>query len=98
MRGGPKLGEDKARLLNGFFRRSFLRVVNVDRAIAEDAQRLVWNHDVRPKDALHVATAVRYSCDRFETFDASLIAKSGEVDGLLIQEPKRATQPRFSGI
>lgn len=94
MRGGPRLGEDKARLLNGFFRRSFLRVVNVDRSIAEAAQRLVWDDGIKPKDSIHVATALRYRCSLLETFDAPLIGKSG-VGGLTIREPQRAAQPGF---
>ena len=95
LRGGPKLGEDKARLLNGFFRRSFLRVVNVDRGVAEEAQRLVWNDDIKPKDAIHVATALRYRCPILETFDAPLVGKSG-VGGLTIREPMRAAQPSLA--
>lgn len=93
MRGGPQLGADKARLLNGFFRRSFLRVANVDRAIAESAQRLVWDNGIRPKDAIHVATALRYDCTLLETFDGPLISRSGEIRGLIIREPKPAAQP-----
>ncbi len=91
LRGGPKLGEDKARILNRFFRRSFLRVVNVDRAVAEAAQRLVWHDDVKPKDAIHVATALRYQCTLLETFDAALIARTG-LYGLTIRAPKRRAQ------
>ena len=95
MRSGPKLGEDKARLLNRFFRRSFLRVVNVDRKIAESAQRLVWSDDIKPKDAIHIATALRYGCGILETFDAPLIAKSGDLEGLVIREPQTKAQSSF---
>jgi predicted nucleic acid-binding protein len=91
MRGGPKLGEDKAKILNRFFRRSFLRVVNVDRGIAEMAQRLVWQDDVKPKDAIHVATAVHYKCTILETFDVPLVGKSG-LHGLIIREPQARPQ------
>jgi len=93
MRGGPKLGEDKAKLLNAFFRKSFIRVVNVDRSIAETAQKLVWSDDIKPKDAIHVATALRYKCPMLETFDEPLIGKSGQVDGLTICAPQKARQP-----
>jgi len=89
---GPKLGEDKVRLLNRFFRCSFLRVMNVDRAIAESAQKLAWDSDIKPKDAIHVATALRYQCSVLEIFDKPLIAKSGLVDGLEIREPQRIAQ------
>src|SRR5690349_13804850 len=52
-RGSPRLAEDKAELLNKFFRRSFIRVRNVTRKIAADAQMVVWTYDVKPKDAIH---------------------------------------------
>jgi predicted nucleic acid-binding protein len=91
LRNGPKLGEYKARLLNRFFRRSFLRIVNVDRSIAESAQRLVWQDDIKPKDAIHVATALRYKCTLLETFDEPLIGKSG-LQGLTIRKPQRRAQ------
>ena len=93
MRSGPKLGEEKARILNNFFRRSFIRVLNVDRAIAERAQRLVWDGSVKPKDAIHIATALRYKCELLETFDGPLIQLSGALEGLEIREPRRARQP-----
>ena len=54
LKGAPKLTEDKADLLNRFFRRSSLRVVNLDRRIAQRAQRLVWESGIRPKDCYYL--------------------------------------------
>lgn len=90
-RGGPKLGEDKARILNKFFRRSCFRVVNVDRPIAEASQKLVWEQSIRPKDAVHVATALHHGCGILETFDSGLIGNGAAVN-ILIREPQGARQ------
>jgi hypothetical protein len=97
MKGAPRLSKDKAATVQKFFRRSYIRVVNVTRKIAETAQTNVWDHDIRPKDAIHVATAVAFSCDALETFDAGLIGKSGKVGNplLLIREPQAAAQARM---
>jgi len=38
-KGGPRLPRDKMAMLRKFFRRSYIRVVNVTRAIAEQSQR-----------------------------------------------------------
>jgi predicted nucleic acid-binding protein len=95
MRGGPKLAEQKAETLNRFFRRSCMRVVNLDRDTAQRAQRLVWETGIRPKDSIHVATAQRYECPVLETFDAPLIAKGRDIDGLEIREPQPARQGTF---
>lgn len=92
LKGSPRLEEDKAELLNRFFRRSFLRVVNLDRKIAQQAQRLVWKRGIRPKDSVHVATALQYECPVLETFDQPLIQKGVELDGIEIRQPRPADQ------
>ncbi len=46
LRGGPKLSKDKAELIQKFFRRSYIRVYNVTRKNAEEAQSLVWDHSI----------------------------------------------------
>lgn len=97
MRNAPRLPKEKADILNRFFRRSSFRVVDVTRKIAERAQLLVWDNDIRPKDAIHVATALQCSIPTLETFDAALIKKSGSVGepGLVIREPALARQARL---
>ena len=70
----------------------------MSRKIAESAQFLVWDHDIKPKDAIHVATALHLSVDALETFDAGLIGKSGSIGDplLLIREPQAAIQGRLN--
>lgn len=91
-KNGPRLEEDKATILNKFFRRSYIRIVNVDRRIAESAQRLVWNDRIRPKDSIHVATAINRDCVVLETFDRTLLKKTKKCQGLEIREPQLARQ------
>jgi hypothetical protein len=65
--------------LRHFFRHSWIIVREVDRFIAEDARELVWNKNIQPKDAIHLATALRQDVafDQFDTFDEGLIKRSG---------------------
>lgn len=88
-RGGPRLPRDKADMLNRFFRRSYFRVRNVTRKIAEQAQQLYWTNGIAPKDAIHVATALSESLVLMETFDAELLKKSGLLGSppLVIRQP-----------
>lgn len=97
MRNAPLLAADKALLLRKFFRRSYFRIRNVTRAISESAQELVWNHSIRPKDAIHVATALSDGIAVLETFDQLLIDRSGKVGSppLQIRKPLAAKQPRL---
>lgn len=94
MRGAPAIPQDKADIVRRFFRRSNLRVRNVTRGIAESAQDLVWNHSIRPKDAIHVATALDADAIALETFDEGLIDKSEQVGTppLLIRKPQARAQ------
>jgi len=97
LRGEPRLQQDKAELVQRFFRRSYIRVYNVTRKLAEAAQVYVWQNDIKPKDAIHVATAVHLGVTALETFDRKLIGKSGSVGSplLLIREPEAAVQGRL---
>lgn len=98
MRGGPRIAKEKADLVQRFFRRSYIRVYNVTRRISESAQTLVWDHGIKPKDALHVATALHLEASALETFDDDLIGKSGTVGQplLLIRRPEAAKQARMN--
>lgn len=89
MRSQPKIPEEKATILQNFFRSSYIRVVDVTRNIAHSAQDLVWDNNIRPKDAIHVATAISANVKILETFDKRLIKKSGKIGKptLLIRAP-----------
>ena len=91
LRHSPKISKDRATLVRRFFRRSYIRVRAVTRGVSELAQDVVWDHGIKPKDAVHVATALEAKVLALETFDAELIKKSG-VRGLVVREPKPSTQ------
>jgi predicted nucleic acid-binding protein len=84
LRNAPPVPKDRADTVRRFFRRSFLRVRNVTRRTSELAQDLVWDHQIRPKDAIHVATAIEARVAILETFDEPLIGKSGSIAELPI--------------
>jgi predicted nucleic acid-binding protein len=91
-RDGPRLDEDKANILTGFFRRSYFRVVNLDRVIAHKAQKHVWDDAIRPKDSIHLATALHMGCEVLETYDSDLLKKAGKFGSLVIREPQCKSQ------
>jgi len=81
LKGQPqkKLLPQSAHKVEAFFRHSWIVVREVDRFIAESARDLVWNKNIKPKDAIHLATALRHDVDydQFDTFDDDLIKLSG---------------------
>lgn len=90
-RNSPKITNERATLVRRFFRRSYIRIRAVTRGISETAQDVVWDHDIRPKDAIHVATALDAKISILETFDKGLIGKSGAC-GLTVRTPQPSRQ------
>jgi hypothetical protein len=72
-----------------FFRQPYIVIRELDRFLGEEAQSMVWDHGVDPKDAVHVATALRVGVEQLDTFDEQLIGKSGAIGSppLLIGRP-----------
>ena len=79
LRGHKKMPAEQAHKVEAFFKHGWIVVRELDRFIAEDARALVWHKNVRPKDAIHLATALRQevAIDQFDTFDDGLIKLSG---------------------
>lgn len=78
-----------------------LQVVELSRLTAESARDLVWRHGVRPKDAVHVASALEAKCEVFQTNDKRLWKFSEKVGGdpvLRIEEPNWQRQEAMSQI
>lgn len=88
-KGGPRLAQDKSDVLRKFFRHSYIRVFNLTRGIAERAQDVVWSHGIKPKDAIHVATALGLGSTIFETFDRGLLDRDGRFrdESLVFRKP-----------
>lgn len=89
LRSRTRLLPEKWPLVDTFFRHEWMSIRNVDRFIAERARALIWEHDLSQKDAVHVATAVRWKLSRMDTFDKELIKQSGKFGDppLIIGEP-----------
>ena len=90
--GRQPIPADKRQQVIDFFKRSYIIPMSITRRIAEESRDLVWDHGIEPKDALHVATALKAKVDVFNTFDQPLIGKSLRVGDpkLLIEIPKIA--------
>lgn len=89
-KGAPKLDATKRPLVNNFFRANHIVQKPLTRSIAELARDVVWDSNVRPRDAIHIATAAYYKINEFHTFDGPLLeSKLVTVAGFraLIQKP-----------
>lgn len=90
MRGRDKIPASNRAKVEAFFRNEYIVVRNITRRISEAARGYVWDHGVKPKDALHVATAIDAGLTLLNTFDRPLIGKSGKIGNppLVIAVPK----------
>lgn len=94
-KNGPKLAPEKRATIKAFFRRTGLLLVEVDRRLAEDAQEYYWDHGVKPKDAIHVASAIAGGCSVLETYDKGLLKLDGKLGTppLIIRQPQPLSAP-----
>ena len=76
-----KIPVKNAKKVEAFFRHSWIVIREVDRFIGEAARDLVWDKNIKPKDAIHLATALNRDVDydQFDTFDGDLIKLSGSL-------------------
>lgn len=76
-KGKPRIPATDQNRVEEFFKHAYISVRGLDRATAEFARRLVWGYNIKPKDAVHVATAlVAPRVERMDTTDGALIALS----------------------
>lgn len=57
------------------------KLVELDRRTAESARQIVWDHGIHPKDAIHVASALKARCPAMFTRDKKLRNASGKLGG-----------------
>lgn len=91
-----KIAKEDRGKVRAVFESEWLVLYELDRRIAERAQDVVWDHDVQPKDAVHVATALSAEVDQLETFDGGLLDRSGQIEGLKISRPMVDGKFQFS--
>jgi len=95
MKGVPKLDPAKRPIVTAFFRSPWIVMRPVTRSIAELARDVVWDNAIKPKDAVHIATAATDKIAEFHTFDKDLLSKSSvNVAGFVvnISRPKGTGQ------
>ena len=94
-KGTPKLDPSKRQLVSNFFRQDFISQKPLTREIAELARDVVWDSNIAPKDAVHVATCAYFRIRELHSFDRNLVDK-GKIDvagfELTVQNPHGQAQ------
>ncbi|HEV7926808.1 MAG TPA: PIN domain-containing protein [Verrucomicrobiae bacterium] len=75
-----KLSPDHEAVIQKYFMRSYIKPINCDRQIAESARALLWKYALKPKDALHVASAISQQVEVMHSYDDhDLVKLSGKI-------------------
>ncbi len=92
LKGHPSLPAEREETIRRFFENPFLVIRNVDRQVAEFARHLIWTHSaLKPKDSIHIATALLSKVPALDTFDGGMIT----LDGRLGDPPLRIGPPHM---
>ena len=84
---------DSLQKIREFFRNPYIAVKSVDRFIAERAAEITRTFGVKPPDAIQIATAIRWKCESFQTFDG--LSRKGllRFDGKIGTPPLKIETP-----
>ncbi len=75
-----KLSPDHEPIVQKYFMKSYIRPINCDRQIAELARELMWKQAaLKPKDAIHVASALFMQVDMMHSYDDDLVRLNGKI-------------------
>lgn len=80
LKGERPLERDEEEKIRSFFELEYIDIRVLDRPVAELARELIWQYPkLKPKDAIHVATAVRLKIPILDTFDQDLISLDRQI-------------------
>lgn len=86
LKNAPRLSASDEEKIRDFFEQPYILIANLDRFIAEKARRLCWQFEaLKPKDALHIASAIETECPYLDTFDDYVLGLNGRLENVLIQ-------------
>ncbi|MDQ3772954.1 MAG: type II toxin-antitoxin system VapC family toxin [Pseudomonadota bacterium] len=99
IKGVPKIDPAKRPKLDRLFQAPHLAQRPLTRIIAQLARDIVWDSNVKPKDAVHVATSGYYSIKTFHTFDSQLLGMGViNVAGFSVQVKEPYAPRQLNGL
>lgn len=77
--GEAPLSPEVEQKIVDFFENEYVLVINLDRKVAEEARQISREHGLKPKDAVHLATAKVARLDLFETWDDEVVKLASRI-------------------
>lgn len=90
----PPLTEEQDKLISDYFDNDYIVIRPLTIPIARLAREISRKHNIKPKDAVHVATAVFWKVPLLHTYDNNLCKKTGLIGDppLKIENPSYVNQ------
>lgn len=86
LKGQTRLRAEQEKKIKAFFENDYIIIRNADRFVCEAARDLMWQYPhLNPKDAVHLATAIRFHVESLDTFDSDLISLNGQLPGVQLR-------------
>jgi len=89
-KGPIQIPHEAEKAISAFFKQEYIVLLQLTRFIGEAARALIWAYPaLRPKDAIHAATAMKANALDLHTFDKDFLPLDGKLgsSGLRIAEP-----------
>ena len=94
LRTGPKLSSEEDDRILAYFEHDFILIIDADRAIGEEANKICRQYGILPNDGIHLACALRAACDVLLAWDDRFV--SVDHPDIRVEEPRRLGQARMS--
>jgi predicted nucleic acid-binding protein len=94
LKNKERIASEHEAAIKKYFEHKFIRLINVERVIAEQARGLVWQYGIPPRDSIHVASAIFIQADVMHSYDNKDIVKfNGKIGSppLKIENPPDVT-------
>ncbi len=92
----PQLSVTEEQRIDAFFQHEYIKLVTLDRDVAELARKLARAHGLRPADAVHLASAIKAKADELLTWDEGNFPINHTIEGVAIRLPYWFGQARMS--
>jgi predicted nucleic acid-binding protein len=86
-KGQSPLSSADEQLVDQYVMRPHMMWVELDVSLALEARRLARAHNLKPADAVHLASAIRGGADVLFRWDDRFVAGGGNIEGIAVSEP-----------
>jgi len=88
-KGNPigALTSDQSDRILEYFEHEYIKIIDIDRRVAEEAHRLSRKFGLTPNDAIHLASALKAQCDKLLTWDVNSFISKVQHKEIIVEEP-----------